>query len=183
MRIIKIKRFFLKIYYYLFIERFPKKIKIKFPKNYHRWDLISYLIKKKKYKNYLEIGCDEDHLFSKIFIQNKIGVDPVKGGNVRMTSDQFFRENKKKFDLIFIDGLHIYKQVKRDILNAIKCLKNNGIILVHDCLPDSISKQAVPRFRKVWNGDVWKAITDLRQNKNLEIFTCKIDHGIALSCQ
>jgi len=176
----KINKFFLKLYYYLFIERFQKKIKYKFPKNYYRWDMINYFIKKKNYKNYLEIGCDENHLFSKVQIHNKVGVDPIKGGNIRMTSDQFFKKNKKKFDLIFIDGLHIYKQVKRDIINSIKCLNKNGIILVHDCLPDSISKQAVPRFRKIWNGDVWKAITDLRQNKNLEIFTCEIDQGIGI---
>ena len=52
--------------------------------------------------------------------------------------------------------------------------------MVHDCLPDTMSKQAVPRYRMAWNGDVWKAIVDLRQDNNIEIFTCKIDQGIAL---
>ena len=47
-------------------------------------------------------------------------------------------------------------------------------------MPDSLSKQAVPRYRMIWNGDVWKAIVDLRQDKNLEIFTCEMDQGIGV---
>ena len=47
-------------------------------------------------------------------------------------------------------------------------------------MPDSLSKQAVPRYKMQWNGDVWKAIVDLRQNDNLEIYTCEIDQGIGV---
>ena len=93
-----------RIYHNLFIESFNKKLSYNFPKNYFRWDLIDYLIKKNKYSEYLEIGCDQDQLFSKINIENKTGVDPSSGGNTRKTSDEFFFENKKKFDIIFIDG-------------------------------------------------------------------------------
>ncbi len=32
----------------------------------------------------------------------------------------------------------------------------------------------------IWNGDVWKAIVDLRQKEDLEIFTCAIDQGIGI---
>jgi len=176
----KFTKIFKKIYYETFIESFKGKLQLNFPSNYYRWDLIKYLIDKYKYSEYLEIGCDQDQLFSKVQIQNKIGVDPVSGGNVRKTSDDFFKDNKKKFDIIFIDGLHTYKQVKKDILNSVDCLNNNGIILVHDCMPDSLSKQAVPRYRMLWNGDVWKAIVDLRQEENLEIFTCEMDQGIGI---
>ena len=169
-----------RIYYNLFIEKFNKKINYNFPDNYFRWDLIEYLIKKYNYTNYLEIGCDRDQLFSKVKIQNKIGVDPFSGGTVRKTSDEFFLENNEKFDIVFIDGLHIYSQVKKDILNSVQCLKPNGIVLVHDCMPDSVGKQAVPRYKMQWNGDVWKAIVDLRQKNNLEIYTCEIDQGIGI---
>ena len=37
------------------------------------------------------------------------------GGNMKITSDDFFKQNKNKYDCVFIDGLHIYDQVKRDI--------------------------------------------------------------------
>jgi len=176
----KLEKIINKLYYNFFIERFNKKIDFNFPDNFFRWDLIEYLSKKNNYKSYLEIGCDDNQLFSKVNIENKFGVDPIKGGNIRKTSDVFFSTNKKKFDLIFIDGLHVYSQVKKDILNSLKCLNNNGIILVHDCLPDSLSKQAVPRYKMTWNGDVWKAIVDLRKLDSIEIYTCKIDQGISI---
>jgi hypothetical protein len=128
----------------------------------------------------LEIGCDQNQLFSRVIIENKVGVDPVKGGNIRKTSDEFFKDNINKFDIVFIDGLHTYEQVKKDILNSVNCLNENGIILVHDCMPDSLGKQAVPRYKMQWNGDVWKAIVDLRQNENLDIYTCLMDQGVGV---
>ena len=176
----KFTKIFRKIYYKLFIENFKGKLNYNFTENFYRWDLIEYLIKKNNYKNYLEIGCDKNQLFSKVNINNKIGVDPVSGGNVRKTSDDFFKENKSGFDIVFIDGLHTYEQVKKDILNSVNCLLDEGIILVHDCMPDSLGKQAVPRYKMQWNGDVWKAIVDLRQQENLEIYTCEIDQGISV---
>ena len=176
----KFTKIFRKIYYKLFIENFKGKLNYNFTENFYRWDLIEYLIKKNNYKNYLEIGCDKNQLFSKVNIDNKIGVDPVSGGNVRKTSDDFFKENKSSFDIVFIDGLHTYEQVKRDILNSVNFLLDEGIILVHDCMPDSLGKQAVPRYKMQWNGNVWKAIVDLRQQENLEIYTCEIDQGIAI---
>ena len=175
-----LKKIFNKFYYELFIENFKEKVVYDFPQDYFRWDLIDYLIKKYDYKDYLEIGCDRDQLFSRIKLKNKIGVDPYSGGNVRKTSDDFFLENNKTFDLVFIDGLHTYSQVKKDILNSVKFLNTNGIILVHDCLPDTMSKQAVPRYKMQWNGDVWKAIVDLRQNPDLDIYTCEMDQGIGI---
>ena len=176
----KFTKIFRKIYYKTFIENFKGKLNYNFTENFYRWDLIDYLIKKNNYKNYLEIGCDKNQLFSKVNIDNKIGVDPVSGGNVRKTSDDFFKENKSNFDIVFIDGLHTYEQVKKDILNSVNCLLDEGIILVHDCMPDSLGKQAVPRYKMQWNGDVWKAIVDLRQQENLEIYTCEIDQGIGV---
>ena len=175
-----LKKIFNKFYYELFIENFKEKVIYDFPQDYFRWDLIDYLIKKYDYKDYLEIGCDRDQLFSRIKLENKIGVDPYSGGNVRKTSDDFFLGNNKNFDLVFIDGLHTYAQVKKDILNSVKFLNTNGIILVHDCLPDTMSKQAVPRYKMQWNGDVWKAIVDLRQNPDLDIYTCEMDQGIGI---
>ena len=47
-------------------------------------------------------------------------------------------------------------------------------------MPDSMGKQAVPRYKLTWNGDVWKAIVDLRRDPNLEIFTCLADEGISI---
>ena len=169
-----------RLYHFFFKERFSKKLEIEFPKNIFRWDLIQYIINKHNFKDYLEIGCDKDQSFSKIQIKNKVGVDPISGGTIRSTSNEFFLNNNDNFDLIFIDGLHHYKQVLLDIENSLKILNNNGFILVHDCLPKSLAQQAVPRYRGYWNGDVWKSIVKLRTKNDLDITTCQIDFGISI---
>ena len=169
-----------RVYYFLFKERFFKKLSIEFPDNLFRWDLIQYIIDKYNFENYLEIGCDKDQSFSKIKIRNKVGVDPISGGTIRSTSDNFFKNNDNKFDVIFIDGLHYYQQVIKDINHSLEILNDDGFILVHDCLPKSLAQQAVPRYRGYWNGDVWKAIVELRTKKNLDIFTSQIDFGVAV---
>jgi len=146
----------------------------------NRQYVVQNIIDKKKYNSYLEIGCFDDELFNFIKCKKKVGVDPVSGGTVRKTSDQFFKDNNEKFDCIFIDGLHEYDQVYMDVLNSLDNLNENGIILLHDCLPKSMSQQAVPRHQWVWNGDVWKCIVKFRCRNDLDIVTCKIDHGISL---
>lgn len=159
---------------------FSKKIKFNFPKNINRLKVIQYVVNKKNYKSYLEIGCDDNAVFAKIKVINKIGIDPVKGGNYRGTSDNFFKKNKKKFDCIFIDGLHEFNQVTKDIENSINVLNKNGIIFIHDTMPRSKYHQAVPRCKPTWNGDVWKSIVYFRSFKNLDIFSLEVDQGITL---
>ena len=50
----------------------------------------------------------------------------------KSTADNFFINNKKSFDIIYIDGLHKYYQVKKDLNNALKYLKKDGIIICDD---------------------------------------------------
>ena len=155
-------------------------LKLDFSDKPSRQEIVQKIIDEKKYKNFLEIGCYKDELFSVVNCSNKVGVDPVSGGNRRMTSDKFFTINKEYFDCIFIDGLHHYHQVKKDIINSIKVLDENGIILLHDCLPNDVFAQAVPRCQNNWNGDVWKAIVEFRTNPDLDVYTCYADHGIGV---
>lgn len=168
-----------KIYHFIFSEKFFKKIEYNFDNSKTRLDLINFLIKKKNYKSYLEIGCHQDEVFSLVNI-DKVGIDPMSGGNFRGTSDEFFIQNKKKFDCIFIDGLHIYEQVIKDIKNSINFLSENGTIILHDCLPSKVTHQYVPRSRYTWNGDVWKAIVEVRTWKDVETFTILADQGLGV---
>jgi hypothetical protein len=43
-----------------------------------------------------------------------------------------FNSYYNKIDLFYIDGAHAYDFVKSDTINAIKCVKNGGIIVWHD---------------------------------------------------
>ena len=52
----------------------------------------------------------------------------------KTTSDNFFLTNKLLFDLIYIDGLHTYDQVKSDLENAYKFLRPKGYLLIDDYL-------------------------------------------------
>ncbi len=159
---------------------FKKKISINWDDYPKRYELINSIIIKKNYKNYLEIGCFENENFDKIKIENKIGVDPVSGGNIRKTSDEFFKNCKDSFDIIFIDGLHHYEQVKKDIINSLKFINKGGVILVHDCLPTRARDQMVPRSHEKWNGDVWKSIVEFRTKEHPDTYVCLADQGLGL---
>ncbi len=157
-----------------------KKIDISFQDKITRLEIVKNIIKLKNFKSYLEIGTFKDDLFKSVECQNKTGVDPVSGGNVRKTSDDFFSKNNKKFDLIFIDGLHHYSQVKKDINNSLSVLNNSGIILMHDCMPRDYYYQAVPRSQYNWNGDTWKAFLEIRTNENFDSYCCYADEGVGV---
>ena len=50
----------------------------------------------------------------------------------KMTSNKFFRENYKYFDLIYVDGDHSSDQVKIDLINSWNVLKNGGFLVLDD---------------------------------------------------
>ena len=173
----------LKLFFYyhkFFQNKGLKDIGFDFSSKKNRKFIVQDIINNKNYQKYLEIGCFDDELFNAIEIESKVGVDPVSGGTVRLTSDQFFNNNTEFFDCIFIDGLHSYNQVKKDIQNSLKFLNKNGIILLHDCLPNNFYQQATPRCQWIWNGDVWKAVVECRTDKNLDVYTCYADYGIGV---
>ena len=100
-----------------------------------------------------------------------------------MTSDDFFNsiEEDRKWDIIFIDGLHHADQVYRDIQNSLQHLNANGTIVCHDMSPESEAAQDVPRRVKVWNGDCWKAWVTIRtERSDLEMFVYNTDQGVGV---
>lgn len=171
---------FKRILYILYGEKFYQRLNYDWKHLPSRTKILKEIIYFKKFDSYLEIGCDLDENFSKIDLKNKIGVDPKSGGTHRMTSDTFFLNNKEKFDLIYIDGLHTYEQAIKDIKNSLKFLNKNGLIILHDCLPKKIWNQIVPRMYGHWNGDVWKAVVEARTWQDYETFTIIADHGLAV---
>ena len=167
-------------YHYVLYDKKLGNIGFDFSNKKSRINIVKDIIKKKNYKKYLEIGCFDDELFSQVNCYKKVGVDPVSGGTIRKTSDQFFLKNEEYFDCVFIDGLHEYRQVKKDILNSLKFLNEDGVILLHDCLPNNYYEQATPRCQWTWNGDVWKAIIECRTKKDIDVYTCYADYGIGV---
>jgi hypothetical protein len=148
---------------------------------YNRVALVNLLCASKLDGNYLEIGCQGNILFDAVPMINKIGVDPREGGTHKEYSDDFFIRNTEYFDVIFIDGLHVYDQVRRDVVNSIKFLKPGGWIAIHDMLPDSAISEHVPNISPgPWSGDVWKVAFELVASKGIEFKLIKIDAGVGL---
>lgn len=148
-----------------------------------RWDIINQLIKDNGYQSYLEIGVyNKAWNFDKIKCKKKVGVDPNKsvGATFALTSDDFFAQNKEKFDIIFIDGLHHYEQVSKDIHNSLNALNAGGSIVVHDCNPTTKEMQQVPRIQGEWTGDVWRAWIEYRLYENLSMKVYDVDYGVGV---
>lgn len=166
----------------------------------NRVDIINYLIQRFSLNSYLEIGvCNPEDCFNQIRCELKLGVDPgvefeLNPVDYKMTSDQFFSEldsskldldSETKWDLIFIDGLHLANQVLRDIQNSLKHLEQSGFIVIHDCNPPTqfharenyqVGGQYYP-----WNGTVWKVIYYLRTHRpDLDICVLDIDWGVGV---
>ncbi len=148
---------------------------------YNRLALVSKLIGAKRHPSYLEIGCANDVLFNSVPALHKVGVDPLSGGTIRDTSDNFFATNTQTFDVIFVDGLHTYHQVRRDINNSLAILNDGGWIAFHDSLPATWLEQHVPNMsRGDWTGDVWKVAFELAQTPGIEFRLARIDHGVGV---
>ena len=159
------------------------KDKISYENNfYKRHAFINKAIQKYNNCKYLEIGVDNNEVFNTIPlpIKNKIGVDPVRGGRRRITSDEFFKTNNIKFDVIFIDGLHEYEQCQRDCINSIKSINKGGIIFFHDFLPRNSLEAHVPRKQAVWTGDVWKVAIEINNSKFMDFRIANIDMGVGI---
>ena len=150
-----------------------------------RTNVINYFITKYGYKSYLEIGVYDVNInFNKIIAEDKIGVDPNSaiGLEFTMRSDDFFKQNNKTFDIIFIDGLHESSQVYRDIVNSINVLNNGGTIILHDCNPTEEAIQQVPPIQGGdWTGDCWKAFVRFRtETQDYNMFVINIDYGVGV---
>lgn len=139
----------------------------------HRTKIINFLAEKINAKRYLEIGVrDTKQNFDLINIKHKDGVDPapLNHVNYKMTSDAFFKKVniESKYDIIFVDGLHTAEQVYRDVVNSMKYLSDDGIIVMHDCNPPTEyhtrSHEEYLKTRGQWNGDVYMGFLKLKNN-------------------
>ena len=151
--------------------------------HYNRIALVNLLVGNAEGWNtkYLEIGCESNALFDSVACRDKTGVDPARGGTERMTSDAFFAQNQKTFDVVFIDGLHHYEQVRKDAIAALDCLNEGGWVAFHDMLPRNWKEQHVPQLvMRNWTGDCWKLAVELGRAAGLEFRLLKIDHGVGL---
>ncbi len=89
------------------------------------------------------------------------------------TSDRFFAEHDREatleggsLDLAFIDGLHEFAQVMRDLENVERWAHPGTIVVIHDVLPE-VPYQATRVFHEGrWTGDVWRVVPFLQEHRS-----------------
>lgn len=154
-----------------------------------RGTFIKHIIKKYNFKSYLEIGLSHNPLSPYRLIDDSevtkcsIDIDKTTNADYCMKSNDFFdeiRENKKhkyygfKWDVIFVDGDHRSDIVYKDILDSYEFLNENGIIFLHDILPEFYHRSLEMPLSFTYNqqqlgvnmalNDAWKVIPHILKN-------------------
>lgn len=133
---------------------------------------------------YLEVGCRTGRIFANARGKT-IAVDPFfrAESNIigfkpalhvfQQTSDDFFASGfltamKIKLSFSFLDGMHLFEFLLRDVMAAEKASAPGGVIALHDCCPFSHEMttrdlSAIPK--QAWTGDVWKLIPILQKHR------------------
>jgi SAM-dependent methyltransferase len=119
-------------------------------------------------KSYLEIGAGSGKTVEALAVERKVAVEPFAVCNAngvtiyKKKSDDAFADgiDGAPFDMIFIDGMHLYDYVVNDLKNALKVLTDKGVIVIHDTNPLGVEDVVADRERStvMWCGDVWKII-------------------------
>lgn len=139
---------------------------------------LRWLIQSHSHSSLLVIGCENDDNFAALKNLAKLTVcaDLRLGGIHPMTLDEFFAQPTADlppmWDLVFIDGHRQAKQVLKYVDIVLSRLSPEGAIVLRNCNPT----MAILEDRQ-WNGDVWKAVAQLRTRLDLDIAVGDIDQG------
>jgi hypothetical protein len=87
----------------------------------------------------------------------------------------------KKFDLICIDPFHEYKESTRDFFYFYSLLKDDGILISHDCFPKEKSMASAKYKSGSWSGSTYAAFIKFAvKNQNLFYGVLETDTGIGI---
>lgn len=128
---------------------------------YRHTSFIFELCKQLNVQDYLELGVySGDTLFKLSTICNVVGVDIKDEFRLKEqfgdrffqeTTDEFFAQNRRTYDVVFIDADHSFASVKKDFVNSLKILNPMGLIILHDTDP-----QEVKLIHPGYCGDAYK---------------------------
>jgi len=148
------------------------------------WVTPSYLVlleelhRRLSPRAYLEIGVNEgDSLRLAQPSTRSVGIDPeprlrdpVDADVFALTSDEFFARydlgevfEGAPLDLVFIDGMHLFEYVLRDLINVGRYAAPTTTVLLHDCYPISAETATREHQTYLWTGDVWKVVLCLKE--------------------
>lgn len=146
-----------------------------------------------------DVGCDT------IAVDPQFILDPGATGKRARTfffqvpSDVFFATQDvaqllgRPVDIAFLDGMHRFEFLLRDLIGTEAQCHPRSLILLHDCLPLN-ARMALRQFRPgdpteqdaadFWTGDVWKilaALAEYRPDLRMHILDCPPTGIVALT--
>lgn len=154
--------------------------------------LIAQLsIEGKSFVRYLELGIRTGTTFNKVapLVTEAYGVDinpdcyfsVSENKNLfwfNMVSRDFFEQLKEeKFDIIFIDADHTFKESYNDFKECSKIIKDDGLIFLHDTYPPDISYLEASACGWVYN-TAWQIRNHWRED--FEIVTLPVHCGLSV---
>jgi len=152
-------------------------------------DLLERIHQRVLPRTYLEIGVHEGHSLRLALPGTKaVGVDPeprlpdAEDATVfPLTSDDFFARydldavlEGDPLGLAFIDGMHLFEFVLRDLINVGRYAAPTTTVLLHDCYPISAETATREHLTYLWTGDVWKIVLCLKEYCP-EVDVCVVD--------
>lgn len=167
------------------------------PQTWRKYDLINELARIHGYRSFLEIStsrsgysyCDRDQ--SRFDVCRRLSYltpddwtdgEPVDYRCSDHDSSECLRQIQVQglsFDIVFVDGCHEYECSRRDIEAALNLVNDNGVIVLHDCLPHN--KANCPPFRgdmaSWWLGVTYKAYIDALIARN-NLWYCTVDTDV-----
>jgi hypothetical protein len=149
----------------------------------HYLELLDRLHAALRPRTYLEIGIERGQSLA-LSRTRTIGVDPFPYLEpecyygkpslklYRESSDEFFRTHTagtvlegEPLDLAFVDGLHAFAQVVRDLEYVERWGHAGTVIVVHDVLPQDAWQATRASHEGAWTGDVWRVVPFLEEHR------------------
>ena len=152
------------------------------------YNVITAIVRGCAFRSFLELGigpgllggllrttCPNLERIHGVDIQN--GADPPPGvtWHREISTDEWFRENVVKWDCVFVDAMHEHVQAMRDVINAMRVLTPDGLILLHDTYPPnqaSVSPMVC--------GDVFRTYLALSERSDLEVVNLPLFNGLCI---
>lgn len=163
------------------------------PVTWRKFDLINELARIHGYRSVLEISTSGSGYSYDQFDQSRFNIrrrlsyltpndwtdgEPVDYRSPDHDTSECLRQIRAQglsFDVVFVDGCHEYECTRRDLQDALNLVNDNGIIVLHDCLPQSQAECAPVRGNlEWWLGLSYKAYLDILMARS-DLWYCTVD--------
>lgn len=108
----------------------------------------------------------------------KPGLHLFQCGSDEFFATEFLSRNDLAIGFGFLDGMHLFEYLLRDLMNSERNARPGSVLALHDCCPfgpDMLTRDLEMIPAGAWTGDVWKLIPILqkyRPDLTLTVLDC-----------